>query len=263
MRVKDVPGDRWRRSMRFLRTLGNALAWNNDRIALAVFAHIATPQVRLTKDPNTFFFFVDHLEERSPYRLEDDTTWDTNLEQGIYWGLRLIEKDEELYGKNANAKLFVMISDGESWSGEVESSLEQAVQRGIPLFAVGAGTLAGGRMPEVPKTADEEEDVEPPPTYSRLDRQALAKIAAAGGGQYFELERDDDRRIANAIIDTGRRMAPTLGVDTQYEELYWWFLSVSAAVTAFGLVFLRDQTELWMQMAGAGLTLFTLARYLW
>ena len=51
---------------------------------------MATPQIRLTKDPNTYFFFLDHLEDKSPFRLEDDGTWDTNIERGIYWGLRLI-----------------------------------------------------------------------------------------------------------------------------------------------------------------------------
>ena len=96
MHVSDVRGNRWQRSMRFLRTLGEALRWENDRIAMALFAHMATPQIRLTKDPNTFFFFLDHLEDRSPFRLEDDGTWDTNIERGIYWGMRLMEKDEEL-----------------------------------------------------------------------------------------------------------------------------------------------------------------------
>src|SRR5690242_21304951 len=38
MRVKDVAGDRWQRSVRFLRTIGDSLSWNDDRIALALFA---------------------------------------------------------------------------------------------------------------------------------------------------------------------------------------------------------------------------------
>ena len=107
-------------SMRFLRVLGDSLSWKNDRIALALFAHIAAPQIRLTKDPNTFFFFLDHLDKAPPFRIEEDTTWDTNLELGIHWGLRLIERDEEMHGKSSNAKVFVVLSDGEIWSGEVE-----------------------------------------------------------------------------------------------------------------------------------------------
>ena len=101
MRVRDVRSDRWRRSMSFLRTLGESMQWEDDRIALALFATIAAPQVRLTRDPNTFFFFLDHLEDEPPFRIEDDTTWDTNIERGIYWGLRLIDKDAELQANSA------------------------------------------------------------------------------------------------------------------------------------------------------------------
>jgi len=114
MYVKDVGGSRWNRSINFLRIFGDSLSWNSDRIAMALFAHIAAPQIRLTKDPNTFFFFIDHLDAASPFRIEDETTWDTNLEQGIYWGIRLIERDEELHGKSPNARAFIMISDGEN-----------------------------------------------------------------------------------------------------------------------------------------------------
>ena len=159
MRVKDVPGDRWQRSTRFLRMLGDSMSWKQDRIAMAVFARIAAPQIRLTTDPNTFFFFLDNLEKAPPFRLEDDSTWDTNLELGIHWGLRLIEKDEELHGPTSNARIFVLMTDGEAWSGEVEKSLQNAVDAKVPLFVVGVGTLAGGKMPVwVPKTPDEEVD---------------------------------------------------------------------------------------------------------
>ena len=98
MHVQDVAGGRWQRSMAFVRRLGDALSWQDDRVALAAFAHIATPQIRLTRDPNTVFFFLDHLGARPPFRLEDDTTWNTDLEQAVAWGLRILEKDEELHG---------------------------------------------------------------------------------------------------------------------------------------------------------------------
>src|SRR5919198_1195724 len=140
MRTKDVAGDRWQRSMRFLRTLGESLGWRDDRLAMALFAHIAAPQVRLTKDPNTFFFFLDHLNRESPFRLEDDTTWDTNIELGIGWGLRVIEKDEEIYGRNPNAKAFVLVSDGQAWSGQVATALRSARGKDVPVYVVGVGT---------------------------------------------------------------------------------------------------------------------------
>jgi len=241
---------RWQRSMDFLRLMGDSLSWNDDRMALTVFAHIATPQIRLTSDPNTVFFFLDHLHDRPPFRLEDDTTWDTNLEQGIAWGLRLLEKDKELHGVSLNGKAFVMLSDGEAWSGEVARAIERAVREHVPLHVIGVGTLAGGDLPAT--TIDNVE--EPSPGKSRLDRASLQRIAAAGGGQYFELDRDSDRDIANAIIDAGRRQAPSTTEEGTVEELYWRFLAGGLALAALGGVFLRDRTELWIQLTAAAAT---------
>ncbi|MEQ1574990.1 MAG: VWA domain-containing protein, partial [Vicinamibacterales bacterium] len=143
MHVTDVQGDRWQRAVRFLRVLGDSLSWQSDRVALTLFAHIATPQIRLTSDPNTFFFFLDHLAEKSPFRLEDDTSWDTNIALGVTWGLRIVEKDEEIRGPTENARLFVLITDGQAWSGTVEESLMAARRKGVPLFVVGVGTEGG------------------------------------------------------------------------------------------------------------------------
>jgi Ca-activated chloride channel family protein len=235
MHVSDVKGNRWQRSMRFLRTLGEALRWENDRIAMALFAHMATPQIRLTKDPNTYFFFLDHLEDRSPFRLEDDGTWDTNIERGIYWGMRLMEKDEELRrtsglaekaGITSNAKSFVLISDGQSWSGEVAKSLALAQERGIPLNVVGVGTTAGGLIPDPKRQPNQ------PLLRSILNRAELTRIATAGGGRYYEIDRETDREIANQIIDQTRRRAGTVGVQEGTQELYWNFLLAAAVFLA-------------------------------
>ena len=249
---------RWQRSMTFLRLLGDSLSWNDDRMALTVFAHIATPQIRLTSDPNTVFFFLDHLHGRPPFRLEDDTTWDTNLEQGIAWGLRLLEKDRELHGPSVNGKLFVMLSDGEAWSGEVARSIERAVREHVPLFVIGVGTLGGGALPETPHT---DGTTDPSPGQSRLDRASLQRIAAAGGGQYFELDRDPDRDIANTIIDAGRRQAPAAVEEGTADELYWRFLATAMVLAALGAMLLRERAELWLQFAAATVTTLVLWRW--
>ena len=131
------------------------------------------PQVRLTKDPNTFFFFLDHLDQTSPFRLEDDTTWDTNIELGIYWGLRLIERDEELNGRSPRGQVFVLISDGQTWSGEVEESVQLTRARDIPIIVIGVGTTRGGFIPE----ASTVQSVTPTtwsPIRSVLDRSSLS-----------------------------------------------------------------------------------------
>jgi Ca-activated chloride channel family protein len=262
MRVKDMPGDRWQRSMRFLRTFGETMNWRDDRIAMIVFARIAAAQVRLTNDPNTFFFFLDNLSRTPPFRLQEEGSWDTNIELAIDAGLRMFARDEEFRGPSRNAKVFIVISDGEVWSGEAATAVERAREQRIPMHAIGAGTLAGGPMPiprvvtDVFRNPEGEEEPDPNvPERSVLDRGGLQELAAAGAGQYFELDRDGDRQIANSIIDATRRRAPTIDIAQTAEELYWYPLAAAAAVLGAGLLFVRERTDLWIQAAAAALIL--------
>jgi Ca-activated chloride channel homolog len=248
MYVADVRPDRWRRSVAFLRTFAETLSWRGDRVALALFAQLAAPQVRLTKDPNSLFFFIDHLGDRSPFRLENLTTWDTNIEEGIRWGINLIEKDEQLFGKSGNPKAFVVISDGQSWTGSVATALAAARQRDIPVFVVGVGTTVGGMIPE-PMAAD---GTRPPPVVrSALDRKSLVQIAVAGGGQYYEMGEESDRTIAFKIIDRLRQRNVNAQEVETFEDLYLRFLMAAAAVLCLGTLFMRKPAELVWQAAGA------------
>jgi hypothetical protein len=239
--------------MRLLRQIGESISWRDDRIAMALFARISTPQVRLTKDPNTYFFFLDHLSEESPFRLEDDTSWDTNTELGIYWGLKLVDRDEVIHGKSPNAKAFVLISDGQDWSGEVAKSIGLARARGIPIYAIGVGTSGGGFIPEPPRTPTSGPPL--PPVFSVLDRASLSVIATAGGGRYFELDRESDRDIANQIIEATRSRAGFQGIQEGTEPLYWRFLVLAAILVAGGALFLHERAELAIQVAGAAIVL--------
>lgn len=255
MHVRDVEPDRWQRSMVFLRRLAEALRWTDDRIALTLFAHIAAPQVRLTRDPNTLFFFLDHLTHASPFPLEDDSTWDTNMEAGLYWGLRLMEKDEQLNGRSSNAKAFLLVSDGQAWSGQIERSLQIARSRDIPVFVVGVGTSVGGYIPErsdFPNAPRVMSDI-----FSTLDRASLGGIASAGRGRYFELGRENDRAIAGTIIETARRRGGR-AVQRGFTELYGQCLLAAAFFICLAIPCSRDHVELWLHAIGAGTALLIL-----
>ena len=252
MYVSDVLPNRWQRSQQFLRALADALTWKDDRVALALFARRAAPQLRLTKDPNSLFFFLDHLGGHSPFSLDDDATWDTNIEEGLYWGLKLVAKDEELFGKNKNVKAFVVISDGQAWSGNVKTALAVAHRRHIPVYVVGVGTVAGDLIPE-PKG----EDGRAPPAKIRavLDRQSLHEIARAGGGEYFEIGREPDRDLAFDLIAHMRHGAPNSNSEMRVEEIYWRFLLAAAVFIGLGTLLLKKRAELLWQAAGALISL--------
>src|SRR5205085_1502073 len=219
--------------------------------------HVAEPQIRLTRDPNTYFFFLDHLSRESPFRLEDDSTWDTNIELGMYWGMRLIEKDQQLHGGSPNAKIFVLVSDGQAWSGSVARSIKLARDRAIPVFVVGVGTITGGLIPEpARRTTGPTPSAPSKPIHSSLDRESLGLIAAAGNGQYLELDREGDREIANRIIDAARRRAGSGTMESTTRDLHWQLLFAAACLVGIGVLFMQERIELWLFTLGSATALF-------
>jgi Ca-activated chloride channel family protein len=248
MYVTDVLPSRWQRSQQFLRTLAETLSWKGDRVALALFANRTSPQLRLTKDPNALFFFFDQLGEHSPISLENDTTWDTNIEEGIAWGLKLIATDESMFGRSRNAKAFVLVTDGQAWSGDVQRALESAREQRVIVHVVGVGTVSGGMIPE--PVGDD--GVAPPPKLrSVLDQKSLREIARYGGGEYFEIGHEADREVAFRLISSVRQRASLNDDATSYEELYWKFLVGAAAMLGLATLMLRKRVELWWQAGGA------------
>ncbi len=246
MRVDDVAPDRWQRSTAWLRTFAETLSWSNERVALALFAYRPAPQVRLTKDPNAFFFFLDHLQTEPPFRLEDNTSWDTNIEEGVYWGVKMIDLDAELYGARRSAKAFVVVSDGQDWSGEVDVSLKLARARGVRVYVVGVGTTAGGLIPELPPSPFQRR---PTPIHSTLDRRSLRAIAEAGGGRYFELGTEPDEVIALKILSDMQQRAQVFQREEIFSELYWLLLATGAGFIALGTLLVKERTQLWWQLA--------------
>lgn len=242
MYVDDVKPDRWGRSVVWLRNLVETLPWKGDRIALAAFAHKASPMVRLTSDPNVVMFFIDHMKQ-SPFELRLNTTWDTNMEEGIYWGVKILEKDAALYGKDnrKNPKAFILVSDGQVWSGSTEDMLKTVSSIG-PVYVIGVGTTVGGIIPRpvsaVPYSdgggsAGSEEGF--PIVRSMIDRQSLRKIALAAGGEYFELGSESDATIAAKIINRVQKRGSTANKEELWEDLYWYFLVFTAAFLCLGV----------------------------
>ncbi len=79
---------------------------------------------------------------------------------------------------------------------------------------------------------------------SRIDQAAIDELVD------WMVDGARPSASANQIIDTAKRMAPSLGAQEQSEELYWRFLVVAALFPFLGMLFLRDRAELWIQAVG-------------
>lgn len=243
MRVRDMGTDRWQRAMSWVRTLVHALSWDGDRLALASFAHIAVPQIRLTRDPNTVLFFLDYLERQPTFSLDSDASWDTNIEDAIYWGIKIVEADRRAYGPSRNAKSFVLVSDGQVWSGEVDRALRNALQQGIVVDVVGIGSSAGGFIP-LPKGKDGQVLAGFVPSRSSLDRASLSAIARAGNGNYFEIGTAPDAQIAARIIEGAARRSAAEQVGESFSELQRHVALAAVGCLAVGALFIREGLRL-------------------
>jgi Ca-activated chloride channel family protein len=250
MRVRDMGTDRWQRAMQWVRTLTKTLSWDGDRMALATFADIAVPQVRLTRDPNTILFFLDHLDDAPTFRLENETSWNTNVEDAIYWGVKLVETDQEMYGPSKNARTFVVISDGQVWSGNVQRAITAAAQRGVSVDVIGVGTSNGGMIP-LPRDDKGVVLAGFEPIRSMIDRTSLREIARAGNGEYFEIGAADDEQIAARIIQNAARRSGNEQVDESFDELYWYLLAAAAGCVAVGVLFVKQRIQLGLGFAVA------------
>ena len=101
-----------------------------------------------------------------------------------------------------------------------------------------------------------------PRAISRLNRGSLQRIAERAGGQYFELDREPDREIANAIVDAGRRLAPPREAAPAPIEYYPQLLTAAVALAALALLFARTRTEAWLQAGLVAAALLAVVRFL-
>ena len=254
-RVADVEPDRWQRSVAWLKTFVGAMRWDGDRLALAVFARRASPFVRITSDSNVVMFFLEHLDKEPSIPLTDNTAWDTNIEEAIYWGLRLVDKDKELYGESGNPKAFILVSDGQAWSGEARIAITNAVKARIPIFVIGVGTDTGGFIPapilpggcywdeesEQQICTESHPDETYTPIHSSIDRSSLQRIASAGRGRYFELDRMPDGEIAASIINAFRLQSFERKTKESFAELYWECMCGAMLFIGLSMFFLFKQ----------------------
>jgi Ca-activated chloride channel family protein len=155
-----------------------------------------------------------------------------------------------MYGPTKNARTFVVISDGQVWSGDVQRSIAEAVKRGISVDVIGVGTSNGGIIP-LPR--DEKGVVLAgfDPIRSTIDRTSLREIAAAGGGEYFELDASADEQIAARVIQNASRRSGNEQVDESLDELYWYLLAAAAACLGLGALFVKQRVQLGLGFVAA------------
>ena len=127
-------------------------------------------------------------------------------------------------------KRFLVISDGQAWSGKVADALAAArARRRGGLRRRRGGTTAGGYIPSSRFNRRLSR------IHAVLDRDSLRDDRPRGRrGVLRARAASSDRDVASRIISSARRRAPAAPREERQEELYWRFLLAAALVLCPG-----------------------------
>lgn len=145
-----------------------------DRVGLIAFAGGSFVICPLTSDYQALEMAVDTLE---PGLVPDGGT---DLSAPIEEALKISARGE---GK---PMALVLLSDGESHTGNPLAAAEKARREGLKIFCVGIGTAEGELIPVVDLAGGKEflKDGQGQIVKSRLEESFLRKIASRTGGEY-------------------------------------------------------------------------------
>jgi Ca-activated chloride channel family protein len=164
-----------------------------DRVGLIAFAGAAFLQAPLTLDHAAF---NRTLATTTPAVIPRPGT---DLASALEAAARALES------KKGNAKILVLLSDGEDLSGAAASAARQAAEAGIRVFTVGVGSRDGELIQIT--------DADGRPAYlkdekgnlvrSSLDEAMLTQIAETTGGFYVPLGRHGEgmARIREEVLE--------------------------------------------------------------
>lgn len=208
MAATDVKPSRMEAVKAGLKNFSDSL--NGNRIGMITFAGVDFVQCPLTLDYDAYDLIIDSIY---PGMLAKDGT---AIGNAIKWCI------DRMTEKSGQSKVLILITDGENNTGTPpETAAQEAKDKGIRIYTIGAGTARGGEIPQgqdmfgnqVYKTYKGEEVV------TKLNDSELKNIASITGGQYYSItDPNAFMSIKNDI--SGMQTGNTKKEEMTHEENY-------------------------------------------
>ncbi|MCD4720877.1 MAG: VWA domain-containing protein [Desulfobacula sp.] len=211
MLARDIKPNRLERAKREIIDLLRMM--KSDRAGLVAFSGRAILQCPLTLDHEAFNIFLKVLK---PGFLP---VGGTNLSLAIKESYNGFEKESD------TEKAIIIITDGESTTGDVEATAKDMAKQGIKIFCIGVGDLAGAPIPD--EKGGFKKDASGNIILSKVDTKTLEKLAVITGGTYVRSvagDMDLDLIYKDKILGTMERKTLTSGKKKVWENRYQWFL---------------------------------------
>lgn len=219
MLAQDVTPSRLEKSKKLVSRLVET--FNNDKVAMIVFAGEAFTQLPITSDYISAKMF---LETISPSLI---TTQGTDIRGAIDLAMKSFTPNEGV------GRAIVLITDGENHEGGAVEAAQQAAEKGVRVFVLGVGSPDGSPIP-VEGTNDFRRDKDGNVVVTKLNEQMCQEIAKAGNGMYVRVDNTNNAEKAlNAEINKLAKADVETQVYTEFDEqfdvLAWLALILLAA----------------------------------
>ena len=224
MAAKDIAGiSRLEAAKRSILTL--AAENGGCSLGLVSMAKEAVLLVPPTMDRD---FFMGRLDTLAVGELGDGTAIGTGLSTAVY----------HLEGSTAPKKAIVLITDGENNAGSINpyTASRLVEEKGISLYVLGLGTSGAVALEYTdPKTGRFYSGY----FQSGYDSQTLSKLAAAGGGSFFNVENMDALKLAFSSINKTASLVQSYRIRSYDTDYYESCLLVAGLLVLAALVIKR------------------------
>jgi Ca-activated chloride channel homolog len=223
MRAHDVAPSRFSRATEEIRTFLQNKPENIDRVGLVGFAGSSLILSYLTRDLDTVAFYLDWIEK------DPQTLLGTNIGAALKNALEVAKKDD-----HKTRKIFVLLSDGEDYGGELTRQLAAYRQEGHHINSIGIGSDEEVPVPEIFPDGREAplRDENGRIVRTRFEESTLREIASNTGGRYLRSRTGGDLTKALQEIEQGERTLVGWRTTTEYRDLYPMALAIAAAAVA-------------------------------
>ena len=206
MLAQDVTPSRLEKSKKLVSRLVET--FNNDKVAMIVFAGEAFTQLPITSDYISAKMF---LETISPSLI---TTQGTDIRGAIGLAMKSFTPNEGV------GRAIVLITDGENHEGGAVEAAQQAAEKGVRVFVLGVGSPDGYPIP-VEGTNDFRRDKDGNVVVTKLNEQMCQEIAKAGNGMYVRVDNTNNaERALNAEINKLAKADVETQVYTEFDEQF-------------------------------------------
>jgi Ca-activated chloride channel family protein len=192
-------------------------AFSSDRVGLIIFSSEAFMQCPMTFDQNALNLFIETMNTSLV------PSSGTDFGPALQMAMEKFKTDEG--NQKGNARIIIMISDGEDFGEETSSIARQVEDEGITMFTLGIGTETGG---SIPTNRGLKTDQSGNQVVTRLNRKPLEQLAELSNGSYFEVSasKNDVPKLIRKIssIEGLERDSRTIDVSA---NRYFYFLLIA------------------------------------